>query len=846
MSNSRKCLIIILTHFSFLISNTLNSQTQILRDSYTSFDGRSVGVRVIQGRYTVVCFDSSKITSSQLIDTTTLSIVVTQIDSMYAFYSKFFGREPSGGWSKYSNKCAVAFVPPSCGAACGLVGAKGVEIDPGMLTQILNEQKYPTKTYRIGIVSYEFGRNFFTFGNKVLFPVVPGSDQINGGFAEGFASFASVLEFIDQGNRKPVPYFDFHETYLNYDWLVNSFRAYINDSTSSPDSNLNKNKFIFDINRSYYGNYYGVYSGPIIFGTHDLFKNQINWSEFFNYLSGAPDATTKEIAMGNIALGFSKAIKLNLNAYFKNVLKFKYDSQFENSIKNFPNATNKLIKDKSTLYFTDIYDTISLNVKSINHQSDPSTQYLVLINGVEFSKSSHGLNMITYNDISSKDSINLSVYLLENGNRIDSQKIVIKKRSSVRLTEFKDQLFFVSGNGTSIPRYTDSTFYIESVSNVENYPLFELIFPVKRNQKYRISASMSTNAYKSSNNQDANGDGIIDYWSSMSIGGGGGSDGTVRVGYDVRVNDSSFYQASAIINTNSFFNQSWSKDIKYMLQKIYLFAVGVGRYKYKEIEVKNITDTDGDGIVDFEDSCPFLPNPLSPNVSNISSCIGSMLAPLTATPSSGNAIRWYGTNSIGGISSNVAPTPSTATAGTTTYYVSQVSVNGCESDRAALRVTINPLPTKPNVDWNGIDLSTSQGYFTYQWLLNNVEISGATNNLFRPLQSGSYRIKVSNSFGCVDTSAIREVVVTSVETFYNGSKVKIYPNPSINNLFVDLGKNPTKKIFAKLIQSDGKIIKELQFTKRLNYINISDCPSGNYTIHLSSERLIGYLRFIKY
>lgn len=68
-------------------------------------------------------------------------------------------------------------------------------------------------------------------------------------------------------------------------------------------------------------------------------------------------------------------------------------------------------------------------------------------------------------------------------------------------------------------------------------------------------------------------------------------------------------------------------------------------------------------------------------------CQGQPAAPLTA---GGERLLWY-TTATGGVGAIVAPTPSTATAGTTTYYVSQVT--GCgESPRAAITVMVNTAP----------------------------------------------------------------------------------------------------------------------------------------------------------
>jgi hypothetical protein len=69
----------------------------------------------------------------------------------------------------------------------------------------------------------------------------------------------------------------------------------------------------------------------------------------------------------------------------------------------------------------------------------------------------------------------------------------------------------------------------------------------------------------------------------------------------------------------------------------------------------------------------------------------------TALTAMGSNLKWY-TVPTNGTGSSVAPIPSTSTAGTTSYYVSQ-TVNGCptESDRAQIDVIINAKPSPPTV-----------------------------------------------------------------------------------------------------------------------------------------------------
>ncbi len=86
-------------------------------------------------------------------------------------------------------------------------------------------------------------------------------------------------------------------------------------------------------------------------------------------------------------------------------------------------------------------------------------------------------------------------------------------------------------------------------------------------------------------------------------------------------------------------------------------------------------------------------SPSAPTVTTpVTYCQGATATALTAT---GTALKWY-TVATGGTASTTAPTPSTVAAGSTTYYVSQ-TVNGCESPRASIVVTVNAIPAAPAV-----------------------------------------------------------------------------------------------------------------------------------------------------
>jgi len=120
------------------------------------------------------------------------------------------------------------------------------------------------------------------------------------------------------------------------------------------------------------------------------------------------------------------------------------------------------------------------------------------------------------------------------------------------------------------------------------------------------------------------------------------------------------------------------------------------------------------------------PIPLAPTVSLLTYCQNVSAIPLAAT---GTNLLWYPT-ATGGVGSSIAPTPTTATAGTFSFFVSQ-SVNGCESPRSQLDVTILPLPTMSTpaaIDFCPGDIipaltfTSSFSGITYSWTNSNTSI----------------------------------------------------------------------------------------------------------------------------
>jgi gliding motility-associated-like protein len=92
-----------------------------------------------------------------------------------------------------------------------------------------------------------------------------------------------------------------------------------------------------------------------------------------------------------------------------------------------------------------------------------------------------------------------------------------------------------------------------------------------------------------------------------------------------------------------------------------------------------------------------IPTPATPQVTSpISYCQNATSTPLTASGVGAITFLWYTQAAPGGTSSTTAPSPSTATAGNTNYYVSAIQ-GVCESPRALITITTKPTPAVPTV-----------------------------------------------------------------------------------------------------------------------------------------------------
>ncbi|MFC2130364.1 SBBP repeat-containing protein [Bacteroidota bacterium] len=115
----------------------------------------------------------------------------------------------------------------------------------------------------------------------------------------------------------------------------------------------------------------------------------------------------------------------------------------------------------------------------------------------------------------------------------------------------------------------------------------------------------------------------------------------------------------------------------------------------------------------------------------------------------------------------------------------QIGVSNC-TDSIMKEVSINAIPSKPVISQTGRRLKSSS-LEGNQWFKGGNEIPGANNRNYTPDTSGYYTVQVTDTNGCKsDLSEPYYFDITPVdESNVKKQTLRIYPNPSTNQLFIE-------------------------------------------------------------
>lgn len=169
---------------------------------------------------------------------------------------------------------------------------------------------------------------------------------------------------------------------------------------------------------------------------------------------------------------------------------------------------------------------------------------------------------------------------------------------------------------------------------------------------------------------------------------------------------------------------------------------------------------------------------------------GDTASPLTANSSS-VGLMWY-TVSTGGTGSTTSPTPSTATAGLTSYWVASTNANGCESDRVEIVVQVDAVTNDDCANATSINVGLSFSDFP-----ENVDLTGATDSGVSSLWCGYYQ-GGDRWYTAVIPSSGNIIIETNGGSYYD-TVLEIYAGVDCNSLFdIDCDDNNGTDDYSKV------------------------------------------------
>lgn len=230
-------------------------------------------------------------------------------------------------------------------------------------------------------------------------------------------------------------------------------------------------------------------------------------------------------------------------------------------------------------------------------------------------------------------------------------------------------------------------------------------------------------------------------------------------------------------------------------------------------------------------------NTIRPTAQPSTVCAGNTVQ-LKISGYSGNIVNWLYRDNAGtwfilpGGSDSLSQTLTTT--GTREYKL--WIFTGCFTDSTlSTSVTVIPSPAIPVITKVGDSLvcSVSTGV-TYEWFKNGIALSQSNQQKIKPIQSGSYTVKVTNASGCHFTSSAFIYIITHTQT-EESDALSIFPNPTREGINIVL---PAKaeRIAVSIISALGEVVMVKEEYNKTNVaIQLAPLSKGVYFVQVIAD-----------
>jgi hypothetical protein len=138
---------------------------------------------------------------------------------------------------------------------------------------------------------------------------------------------------------------------------------------------------------------------------------------------------------------------------------------------------------------------------------------------------------------------------------------------------------------------------------------------------------------------------------------------------------------------------------------------------------------------------------------------------------------------------------------------------------------------------------------TYHWVFNDSQsVNGVfAKHTFKYTGLKSVQLQVTDSFNCksqmTDTFSF---VYTSVNNIDNPSKIKVYPNPCVDYIKVEMGSSNFTIFYYTISSISGEEVQSGQISNKNPLINLkSSLTKGNYVLRLTDGQMIKSIQILK-
>ncbi len=165
------------------------------------------------------------------------------------------------------------------------------------------------------------------------------------------------------------------------------------------------------------------------------------------------------------------------------------------------------------------------------------------------------------------------------------------------------------------------------------------------------------------------------------------------------------------------------------------------------------------------------------------------------------------------------------------YTITISNAIACDSI-ITLHLTLNAVP-EAVITTNGFILGSAGSYYSYQWMLGDEIIPGATQSTYDVTGNGSYRLIVTTEAGCTDTSDVYIVNNYDEGNSINGTgtlagKINIYPSPTQDIVHIDAPVD----VNVTLTDVSGRAIRTVRNVRSLS---LKDLASGVYLLRITDR-----------